>query len=1210
METAEAASTAATEDMMMEDDDHHDVGSSQGATTGNFHHFNSTAAIRRSALVTSPATRTLNNLSQQHDDLHYDMSQMEVDAAAVVVLEQSQQQQRHGNDDDETTMTTTKEQQDRLKVETVKTIKKKKETANNDQTNPLSVHLTWAATRVIHANDSIFSILERPVDNNNNNNSNSTDSSMIPVDVYTLTLEQTSAGCKLGATLVNTATIPPITNYTKTMMMMIPNQQPQNPSCAKVKHIKPNSLLAQAGVQAGDVICHAYDGTTVSNTNSASWLTFPTFAQVSTWMKQLASSSLEFPFSFGILRPQQRKHAPSSLQQQPQPAKQDFPTSNDGSVKEQRIVVDNKGNHRQQQQQASNRQAAKSEQTSTSNMPAATTSNTEKQVAPTSNNKSGDDVRNPHANPIVDQYNLPLPFCDACRDGHRTSSRQHHPWCPLHPDFLGSHRERKLRSIVVGVQLACVACQKEYQVGKKVLIKHTCPRQRNNHHHQQQRGESIMVKNPIAVTAAANEFVKKTTTAMVPTTSTNNSDDNGESAKPPFCTACRDGQQKPHHGRHHHQWCPLHPDFAGSHRERRLRTIIAGVELDCMACQIEWQTGEAALMKHACPRQRSVAKGKKNNAASKMAATTNKNVLLLPPSNVANPPLQGQDGSAGSKRKNTQEERASSAKETTEINLPEIMTQQGNVMVAAKGLNSENRTNANESFEQEKVRRAESTLHNNNPPPNLMSPPPPPLESNVQDLVPFCSQCVGNNDRAAEGRPPHHVMCPKHVDFPGSVMEERLQDIRRGMQLGCESCRMEYQDGFVKRQYSSIPAHLEECQRQHESYRRAQQLTAMPGVSHQPLVVVPPVSHQPPPPPNNQPAAQNHDDIDVVPFCRLCNGQSKLSSVHHALCPKNPQFAQSGAKKKLERIQHGIQLGCEVCRDEFQHGGVSKTEAKHNTQCRQYQKQMQQKTQTRKAKRKRDETEDKKGKRTRLTSSGDEKKKHGRERILTSRGRNIRLTERMRASEATLSDVGGGSDNDTENSPFQPEFGRPRPLLGLLVTKDSRQGEHRALKKQEAARLMPKQSASTKLKRGGLKLRLASHDEENEPELMEEYADGTSAQQPEQIMKPHWAPCPNPWGPEGHQEGDVVLFSSSIGLGHPDKVLPSPRYIVNPFALNSCYQATHRTPQEGFHLLQLQRDPMATRPWGFSVYRHDFGSACLVKDVHPLSPAAAAVRMQ
>mmetsp|Transcript_7356 Transcript_7356/g.17113 ORF Transcript_7356/g.17113 Transcript_7356/m.17113 type:complete len:1167 (+) Transcript_7356:119-3619(+) len=113
-----------------------------------------------------------------------------------------------------------------------------------------------------------------------------------------------------------------------------------------------------------------------------------------------------------------------------------------------------------------------------------------------------------------------------------------------------------------------------------------------------------------------------------------------------------------------------------------------------------------------------------------------------------------------------------------------------------------------------------------------------------------------------------------------------------------------------------------------------------------------------------------------------------------------------------------------------------------------------------------------------------------------------------------------------------------------------------------------------------------------------------------------WIPCPNPWGKVGHEEGDIVIFSPfqsestgdllSIHHQGPDGTIPK-RFVANPFEESSPYLETHRSPDRGgYSVLRLTRDRVGLRPWGFTVRLHEFGGACLVQDVEPLSPAEAA----
>jgi hypothetical protein len=100
----------------------------------------------------------------------------------------------------------------------------------------------------------------------------------------------------------------------------------------------------------------------------------------------------------------------------------------------------------------------------------------------------------------------------------------------------------------------------------------------------------------------------------------------------------------------------------------------------------------------------------------------------------------------------------------------------------------------------------------------------------------------------------------------------------------------------------------------------------------------------------------------------------------------------------------------------------------------------------------------------------------------------------------------------------------------------------------------------------------------------------------------------NPWGRDEYTEDDAVLFSTTAGgIGDVDVLFPGIRFEIDPFSRSDRYHSTHHTPEEGFQALVLTRDPLETIPWGFTVYRHEFGGACLVSSVFPLSPAGAAV---
>jgi len=100
----------------------------------------------------------------------------------------------------------------------------------------------------------------------------------------------------------------------------------------------------------------------------------------------------------------------------------------------------------------------------------------------------------------------------------------------------------------------------------------------------------------------------------------------------------------------------------------------------------------------------------------------------------------------------------------------------------------------------------------------------------------------------------------------------------------------------------------------------------------------------------------------------------------------------------------------------------------------------------------------------------------------------------------------------------------------------------------------------------------------------------------------------NPWGPSGHEEGDVLLYHGGGGGSRYHYPQPhSPRFVLHPFAPQSTYWDTHQCPQEGLTVVRLRRDALGRRPWGWDWVRDEFGHACLVSAVDVASPASVAV---
>ena len=116
-----------------------------------------------------------------------------------------------------------------------------------------------------------------------------------------------------------------------------------------------------------------------------------------------------------------------------------------------------------------------------------------------------------------------------------------------------------------------------------------------------------------------------------------------------------------------------------------------------------------------------------------------------------------------------------------------------------------------------------------------------------------------------------------------------------------------------------------------------------------------------------------------------------------------------------------------------------------------------------------------------------------------------------------------------------------------------------------------------------------------------------------------WLSCSNPWGKISFEENDIVIISpfqsenahnliATFHLG-PNGSAPK-RFAFKPMERNSPYLKSHRSPERGgYTVLRLTRDKSCLIPWGFTVRNHEFGGACLVDSVEPLSPAEKAVRL-
>lgn len=298
----------------------------------------------------------------------------------------------------------------------------------------------------------------------------------------------------------------------------------------------------------------------------------------------------------------------------------------------------------------------------------------------------------------------------------------------------------------------------------------------------------------------------------------------------------------------------------------------------------------------------------------------------------------------------------------------------------------------------------------------------------------------------------------------------------------------------------------------------------------------------------------------TIPCCRKCNGKAGNHKSHHYLCPKHRDFDGSGAKDKLVIIIAGIRDGCQACKYEFEYG--KKYDGSHTAKCG------------------RSDTSN--VARTCSTNQGNKRQDR---KILEQK----KLTKKVNSNskgekkkEKLVPDLSGGGKRNPQHKEESKKRKAPE-RKGLSMSNKSHKS-HRTSRQREETKKTPEPVKCD--------IRPPLH-------LTDDFSES------------HWVSCPNPWGNRAHGDGDFVLLSPDCyRVAYESQGHNPPRFVMNPFeSENSQYYRTHKCPQEGYRVLQLTRDTLALRSWGFEFNCHDFGGACLVTEVEPLSPAAAAVRI-
>jgi hypothetical protein len=312
------------------------------------------------------------------------------------------------------------------------------------------------------------------------------------------------------------------------------------------------------------------------------------------------------------------------------------------------------------------------------------------------------------------------------------------------------------------------------------------------------------------------------------------------------------------------------------------------------------------------------------------------------------------------------------------------------------------------------------------------------------------------------------------------------------------------------------------------------------------------------------------------PFCRKCTITGQPIAMHHAWCPKNGQFEVSGAKEILKDLRCGLALKCEVCKAEYASGRSIK-DGIHRLECPRRipvdkmatQKKSSQKTPTK----------------TKAAGTSTA--------LVSTSGRKIRPTAKVRfASKSTLSLLGSQGEDDSELSEYDLEEVEPTKRIASKKSTNSSQGRSAAKKTSSNAAKDSNQHSPRAV------------------DLSEELEALLEIEKDPDAIEVTWNVSDDPWGPESLENWDRVVFCSTLPLTQQEGVLLSERFVHDPFSSHPRYCKSHTTPEEGSHALVLHRTALCNASWGFSVDRHEFGGACLVKDVTPMSPASVAVSIK
>ena len=425
--------------------------------------------------------------------------------------------------------------------------------------------------------------------------------------------------------------------------------------------------------------------------------------------------------------------------------------------------------------------------------------------------------------------------------------------------------------------------------------------------------------------------------------------------------------------------------------------------------------------------------------------------------------------------------------------------------------------------------------------------------------IPYCRKC-SNPSLSVQN---HHYLCSKHQDFHNAGSKEKLIILLSGVRDGCEACIYEVENGRKK---SSLGHNLK-CEM---SSKKSSSKTASKATSKAASKVASKVA--------SKATIEAPSRKSSVSGTRSSNAKNKASG----------KTSNSAASKKV-----GQQKRASATSDISKQGSPKKRKG---------------------AKASSEDTGEPSNLNTNSSSTSKKVGQQKRASATSDISKQGSPKKRKGAKASTCSEDTGEPSNLNTNA---------SSTLKIASAKEGAATESRGgnIQHNRTAASTPKIADAKKVqeieKRGGniqhSSVQVTPAPTDPVPEQTSREACHTPLLLTDDISVPKWVPCTNPWGDRAHCDGDFTLFSTADYTSAFEVYGSNPkRFVMSPFDTeSSLYHKTHFSQEEGgFRVLQLTRDRLALRSWGFRFCCHDFGGACLVTEVEPMSPADSAVRIK